>query len=174
MPPKPDFRCRREDGTCWRMGYKGHLCIHALVAAVDALSRVPVHTRKLICKAACDACHDNWQRSTYMQAEGIGARFERPAAIAPSRTNDAKEVASSGTNDTGEDVVQHGLTARWVRAKTAAPKAAVLAVIKILEMRNIYRNNFSTEMVLPSLQVVVVSGGRVGLGLRLGLGLGLT
>jgi len=154
-PPPSDFRCRREDGNCWQFGYKGHLCIHALVAAVDMLSRTADSNAKIkIGDAACNACHKNWQRSTYMLAGVACTRIEctriaDTPPIRPSQTQCARDGQYAGEQRST------AIDNRFQRAKATLPTAALLAVLKILEMRAIYRNDFTVDLITPSLQVTV-------------------
>ena len=154
-PPPSDFRCRREDGNCWQFGYKGHLCIHALVAAVDMLSRTADSNAKTkIGDAACNACHKNWQRSTYMLAGVACTRIEctriaDTPPIRPSQTQCARDGQYAGEQRST------AIDNRFQRAKATLPTAALLAVLKILEMRAIFRNDFTVDLITPSLQVTV-------------------
>ena len=144
------------------MGYKGHLCIHGLVAAVDLLSRTHEGEWVAICDAACNACHDNWQRSTYITAGAQDKVVLQPVAPTP-----VTHMRRHKT--TSEDAA--GMDARFRRARGALPDAVVTAVLKILEMRCMFRNNFTWAMAEPSLQVTQVEGcgwGEGGLGLRSG------
>ena len=109
---------------------------------MDSLSRTNnAQQTKRICKAVCDACHANWQRATYIRAGGIKRQYTDVGEDHP--IVHAAQVV---------DCDKRRMTLRLRSALLRSPLGVVRAVTKMLELRCLYRNDFSLDMIQKQLQ----------------------